>query len=140
MLQRRSRGPSAGKRSFAGNRADLHQRLTVTTAALKRNRAARNRHQTQRARLGMRTWQVECRKRTRHLMELGGLVVKARVVDLTGDDRAMIYGALIWVAEKLSSEQSEQARKLWAGKGKCAFEAEHSADARNKPQPPQDQV
>jgi Conjugal transfer protein TraD len=41
-----------------------------------------------------RTWQVERRKRTRHLIELGGLVVKAGIVDLTGDDRATIFGAL----------------------------------------------
>ncbi|MGH8279059.1 MAG: conjugal transfer protein TraD [Gammaproteobacteria bacterium] len=45
----------------------------------------------------MRTWQVERRRRTRHLIELGGLVVKAGIVDLTGDDRAMIYGALLWI-------------------------------------------
>ena len=37
----------------------------------------------------MRAWQVERRKRTRHLIELGGLVVKAGIVDLTGDDRAI---------------------------------------------------
>jgi hypothetical protein len=37
----------------------------------------------------------ERRKRTRHLIELGGLVIKAGVVDLTGDDRAMIYGAAL---------------------------------------------
>ncbi|MEC5321840.1 conjugal transfer protein TraD, partial [Aurantimonas sp. A3-2-R12] len=42
----------------------------------------------------MRTWQVERRKRTRHLIELGGLVVKSGIADLTGDDRAMIYGAM----------------------------------------------
>lgn len=70
----------------------------------------------------MRTWQVERRKRTRHLIELGGLVVKAGVVDLTGDDRDMIYGALLWVADKLKSEQSEHARALWAEKGKEAFD------------------
>jgi Conjugal transfer protein TraD len=29
----------------------------------------------------MRTWLVERRKRTRHLIELGGLVVKAGIVD-----------------------------------------------------------
>ncbi|MGB6634600.1 MAG: conjugal transfer protein TraD, partial [Bradyrhizobium sp.] len=45
----------------------------------------------------MRTWQVERRKRTRHLIELGGLVVKAGIVDLTGDDRAIILGALLWM-------------------------------------------
>ena len=53
----------------------------------------------------MRTWQVERRKRTRHLIELGGLVVKAGIVDLTGDDRAMIYGALLWMADKLQSDE-----------------------------------
>ena len=70
----------------------------------------------------MRAWQVERRKRTRHLIELGGLVVKARVVDLTGDDRAMIYGALLWMADTLKGDQGEHARALWTKKGKQAFE------------------
>jgi hypothetical protein len=74
----------------------------------------------------MRTWQVERRKRTRHLIELGGLVVKAGIVDLTGDDRAMIYGALLWMADKLQSDQSERARSLWAAKGKQAFAVERA--------------
>jgi hypothetical protein len=55
----------------------------------------------------MRNWQVERRKRTRHLIELGGLVVKARVIELTGDDRALIYGALLWMADKLQSDQGD---------------------------------
>ena len=59
----------------------------------------------------MRTWQVERRKRTRHLIELGGLVVKAGIVDLTGDDRAMIYGALLWMADKLQSDDGERVRE-----------------------------
>ncbi len=70
----------------------------------------------------MRTWQVERRKRTRLLIELGGLVVKAGVVDLTGDDRAMIFGALLWMADKLKGDQGEHARTLWSEKGKRAFE------------------
>ncbi|SHN78262.1 conjugal transfer protein TraD [Bradyrhizobium erythrophlei] len=77
----------------------------------------------------MRTWQVERRKRTRHLIELGGLVVKAGVVDLTGDDRAIIYGALLWMADKLKSNQAEQARALWAAKGKGAFAVERATNA-----------
>jgi len=77
----------------------------------------------------MRTWQVERRKRTRHLIELGGLVVKACVVDLTGDDRAIILGALLWIAEKLKSNQDEQARALWAAKGREAFALERATDA-----------
>ncbi|MDT3379594.1 conjugal transfer protein TraD [Labrys neptuniae] len=69
----------------------------------------------------MRTWQVKRRNRTRHLIELGGLIVKAHIVELTGDDRAIIYGALLWMADKLKSEQGEQARALWVSKGKRAF-------------------
>ncbi|TPI31164.1 conjugal transfer protein TraD [Mesorhizobium sp. B3-1-6] len=72
----------------------------------------------------MRTWQVERRKRTRHLIELGGLLVKAGIVELTNDDRSIIYGALIWMADKLKSEDAERARRLWAEKGKAAFASE----------------
>jgi Conjugal transfer protein TraD len=70
----------------------------------------------------MRAWQVERRRRTRHLIELGGLVVKARIVDLTGDDRAIIFGALLWMADRLQSDQGEHARSLWTAMGKQAFE------------------
>lgn len=69
----------------------------------------------------MRSWQVERRKRTRHLIELGGLVVKAGIVDLTGDDRTVIYGAMLWMADKLQGEDGEHARTLWSEKGKQAF-------------------
>ena len=72
----------------------------------------------------MRAWQVERRRRTRHLIELGGLIVKAGLVELTGDDRATIFGALLWSADKLKSDQGERARALWAAKGKQAFEIE----------------
>jgi hypothetical protein len=75
----------------------------------------------------MRTWQVERRKRTRHLIELGGLVVKAGIDDLTRDDRATILGALLWMADRLQSDQGERARALWAAKGKQAFEADPAA-------------
>jgi hypothetical protein len=72
----------------------------------------------------MRTWQVERRKRTRHLIELGGLIVKAGIAELTGDDRAMIFGALRWCTDKLKSEQGERARALWTAKGEQALEAD----------------
>lgn len=88
----------------------------------------------------MRTWQVEHRKRTRHLIELGGLVVKASIVDLTGDNRAMIYGALLWVAEKLNSEDGKRAQELWTGKGKEAFEATRPAGVHDRTQPPLDRA
>jgi hypothetical protein len=89
----------------------------------------------------MRTWQVERRKRTRHLIELGGLVVKAGVVDLTGDDRATIFGALLWMAGKLQSDQGERARALWAAKGKEIFAVARATDAPTTSQEtPQDRA
>ena len=66
---------------------------------------------------------VRC-KSTRHLIELGGLVVKAGIVDLTTDDHALIYGTLLWMADKLQSEQGRHAREVWTEKGKAAFAAE----------------
>lgn len=75
----------------------------------------------------MRTWQVERRKRARHLIELGGLVVKAGIVDLTRDDRTVIFGALLWMADKLQSGEREKALALWAAKGKLAFDTERDS-------------
>lgn len=57
---------------------------------------------------------------------LGGLVVKVGIVDLTGDDRATIFGAMIWIADKLNSEGGEHARSVWTKLGKMAFEAERA--------------
>ena len=88
----------------------------------------------------MRAWQVERRKRTRHLIELGGLVIKAGIVDLTGDNRAMIYGALLWMADKLQSEGGEHARDVWTRLGKMAFTADKFPDACNKPKTQRDQA
>ena len=72
----------------------------------------------------MREWQVKRRERTRQLIELGGLVVKAGLVELADDDRATIYGAFLTVATKLRGEDREQALVLWKRKGKRAFELE----------------
>ncbi len=88
----------------------------------------------------MRTWQVERRKRTKLLIELGGLVVKAGIVDLTGDDRTMIYGAMIWIAEKLKSEGGEHAHDTWTKLGKMAFEMERPADPNDRVQPQLDRA
>ncbi|MHB2266829.1 conjugal transfer protein TraD [Aliihoeflea sp. PC F10.4] len=88
----------------------------------------------------MRSWQIERRKRTRHLIELGGLLVKAGIVDLTSDDRAMIYGALLWMAKKLQSEDGERARELWVQKGEATFAAERPAGLHDRTQPQQDRA
>jgi hypothetical protein len=72
----------------------------------------------------MRTWQIERRKRTRHLIELGGFIVKARIVELTGDDRAMICGAMLWMADRPRGEHSEHALGVctnWSGPRRYEF-------------------
>ena len=79
----------------------------------------------------MRSWQLDRRKRTRHLIKRGGLVVKAGIVDLTGDDRALICGALIWMADKLRSDQGEHAREVWTVKGKQAFQADREDNVQS---------
>lgn len=70
---------------------------------------------------------MERRERTRHLIELGGLVAKAGLVELTDDDRAVILGGLFAVADKLRSEDGENAKLLWRRRGKRAFETDGSA-------------
>ena len=71
----------------------------------------------------MREWVVKRRERTRHLIELGGLVAKAGLVELTDDDRATLYGAFLTVASELQGEERDHALALCGG----------AAGARSKP-------
>ncbi len=64
------------------------------------------------------------RERTRQLIELGGLVQKAGLVELTDDDRAVLLGAFLAVAAKLQGDEREQALTLWRRRGRRAFEPE----------------
>lgn len=80
-----------------------------------------------RARHDTRVWQVKRRERTRQLIELGGLVAKAGLIELTEDDRAVIFGLLVEGAVTLRSERREERLVLWRRRGKRAFAA--SAEA-----------
>ncbi|MFL9840467.1 conjugal transfer protein TraD [Sphingomonas sp. ST-64] len=62
------------------------------------------------------------RERTRQLIELGGLVVKAGLIELTEDDRAIIFGLLVSAAATLQGEGRDQALILWRRRGRRAFE------------------
>lgn len=73
------------------------------------------------ARHDTREWQVKRRERTRQLIELGGLVVKAGLVELADDDRAAILGLLAEAAARLRTEDREQVLALWRRRGKRAF-------------------
>jgi hypothetical protein len=72
----------------------------------------------------MREWVVNRRERTRHLIELGGLVAKAGLIELTNDDRAALYGAFLSISGQLQSEERDSALALWKRRGKRAFELE----------------
>lgn len=61
------------------------------------------------------------RERTRQLIELGGLVAKAGIVDLTEDDRAVILGLLVEAAAKLRTEERDRVLALWRRRGTRAF-------------------
>jgi len=77
-----------------------------------------------------RGWVVARRTRTRHLIELGGLVQKAGLVDLTDDDRATLYGAMLDLAAHVQSDDAGNVLALWKRRGKRAFDAE--ADAHDE--------
>lgn len=62
------------------------------------------------------------RERTRQLIELGGLISKAGLVELTEDDRAVIFGLLVEGAAKLRGEHREELLMLWRRRGKRAFD------------------
>lgn len=68
-----------------------------------------------------REWVMKRRERTRHLIELGGLAQKAGLVELTGDDRAVLLGAFLAIAAKLQGDEREQAMTLWRRRGQRAF-------------------
>ena len=98
--------------------------LAANRLALCRCEAARRRLEASSARSDTREWVVKRRERTRHLIELGGLVIKAGLVELTDDDRATLYGAFLATAMMLRSEQCQEALVAWRRRGKRAFEAE----------------
>ena len=67
------------------------------------------------------------RERTRHLIELGGLVVKSGLIELTKDDRATLYGAFLELAFTLQAENREQVIALWHRQGSRALHSEIEA-------------
>ena len=67
---------------------------------------------------------MQRRERTRHLIELGGLVQKAGLVELADDDRATIYGALLELVRRTRGHEAGDTLALWKRRGKRAFDME----------------
>ena len=134
MLIRRRLGVRRAPLSFSDGVGDRLQAtrigiatsLTAIAAAEQRNRALVLRLEAARRRTDTRGWVVLRRERTRHLIELGGLVQKAGLVDLTDDDRATIYGALLELVGKARHDVTGDTLLLWRRRGKRAFDLEAS--------------
>ncbi len=98
--------------------------LTQSKVALSRTITLRHRLDLSRARHDTRDWVVKRRERTRQLIELGGLIAKAGLVELADDDRAVLYGALLELAARLQGAERASALMLWRRRGKRAFESD----------------
>lgn len=61
------------------------------------------------------------RERTRHLIELGGLVQKAGLVEIADDDRAMLYGAFLELALQMRGEDGARVKLHFRRRGIRAF-------------------
>src|SRR3546814_2646826 len=79
----------------------LFRSLAATAKAASKLAQARNRLEDAARRADTRGWVMARRERTRHLIELGGLVQKAGLVELADDDRATLYGAMLELAGRV---------------------------------------
>jgi len=114
----------------------LHN-LQAATAQLSRIRIMQNRIERSQALHDTRDWVQERRARTRQLIELGGLVQKAGLVELLHDDRAALLGAMMDLADQLrggrEQDTSADARTpaqlvaSWRHRGLRAFETDREA-------------
>ncbi len=125
ILRQRRGGDRKALLSFSGAGAKVAAMLRSTDRAFRLNQAATLRAEAAGRRSDTRTWVVQRRERTRHLIELGGLVQKAGLVELTDDDRATIYGALLDLAGRARGDGASVILALWKRRGKRAFDAEN---------------
>ena len=119
-------------RSFEEKRLGLREGIESARNALRRAAALGRRLEAQRMRNDNREWVVKRRERTRHLIELGGLVQKSGLVELTGDDRALLYGAFLEMADMLQGEAQEQTITIWRRRGSRAFKNDRVAPATSR--------
>lgn len=75
------------------------------------------------------------RERTRHLIELGGLIVKAGLVELVDDDRAVMLGLLVEAAATLQGDDRQQTLTLWRRRGARVFAQDQAQADRSGLQP-----
>ena len=125
-----------GEASQRTAQTSLLRDLQATARRLRRLVAERHRLDAARARSDTRDWAKLRRERTRHLIELGGLVHKAGLVELVDDDRATLLGAFLSIADQLQGREDKhqgisQADLLarWRHHGLRAFNADKDSAA-----------
>jgi hypothetical protein len=103
-----------------------------TQRAQRRSRQAIARAEAVQNRADSRDCAAARRKRTRHLIELGGLIQKAGLVELLEDDRATLLGLLLAAVGQLhghGDEPPEALRARWRRLGLRRFAAERDNPA-----------
>ncbi|MHB8283151.1 MAG: conjugal transfer protein TraD [Caulobacteraceae bacterium] len=105
----------------------LAREIQATSKAISRSNLAIRRAETFANRHDKRAWVMQRKERTRQLIELGGLVQKAGLIDLTDDDRAVLYGALLELADQLRGDGGGAILEQWRRRGRRAFDAEAQA-------------
>ena len=116
--------------------AALRVAMQRTRRARLRSSQAIARMEAVAARADHRDWAAARRERTRQLIELGGLVHKAGLVELMDDDRATLLGALLELAGRLRDGEAQRDADAvssghlcarWRHAGLRAFHAEREA-------------
>ncbi len=108
--------------------------LATCSRALRQSEQAMARLLKAQALSAAQDWAAERRARTRHLIELGGLVVKAGLVELAEDDRATLLGGFQDLADRLrgcgpDDERPADLKARWRRRGLRTFDADAAAKA-----------
>lgn len=130
------RGVNGALPTFTQSAEPLRKAIDLSRRAMVRLRQARHRLDRERMRHDKRDWVMKWRERTRQLIELGGLVAKAGLVELTDDDRAAIYGGMLELAASLKGDDRDSKLALMRRRGKRAFESD--ANSQVEAVPPRD--
>ncbi len=84
-----------------------------------------------------RDWRQLRRERTRTLIELGGLVVKAGLPQALDDDRATLLGGLLHLADLLAGlgdDNPPDLKARWRRRGLRAFDEAAAARKQGNPE------
>lgn len=68
-----------------------------------------------------RAWAKARRNRTRDLIQLGGLVRKAQLDAATNNDKALLFGALLEIRDRLTEDKTGRLHAELTARGRASF-------------------